>query len=122
MHRHLLRLVIVQFFPNMSLVLGRQPGPGLVCSPVVLVGRGNFNVVIELNNLKRETIRLSNNFSDSSHCNEDPVSEIKVELTFLFLSSSTVGLKLSFRSRYRFFSSRSFFIASLSISKMRFRC
>ena len=54
MHRHLLRLVIVQFFPNVSLVLWRQPGPGLVCSPVVLVGRGNFNVVIELNNLERE--------------------------------------------------------------------
>ena len=54
MHWHLLRLVIVQFFPNVSLVLGREPGPGLVRSPVVLVGRGNFNVVIELNNLERE--------------------------------------------------------------------
>ena len=43
----------------MSLVLGCEPGPGLVCPPVVLVSRGHLNVVIELDNLDRRTLENS---------------------------------------------------------------
>ena len=54
----------------------------------------------------------------------DLMSSLKQELktviqTFLFFSSSTVGLKLSFRSRYIFFSSRSCRMESLSSSTIK---
>ena len=45
----------------------------------------------------------------------------EVERTFLLLRSSTVGLKLSFLNRYRFFSSRSRFISSLETSEKFFK-
>ena len=45
------------------------------------------------------------------------VIEHGIKFTFLFFNSSTVGLKLSFRSRYIFFSSLSLLMESLSSSE-----
>ena len=51
-HVHLARLVVVEFLPDGRLVLGGQPGPGLVRPPVVLVARRHLDVVVEFDDLK----------------------------------------------------------------------
>ena len=52
MDRHLLGLVVVQFFPNTRFVFRGQSCPGLVGPPVVLVCWGHLDIVIELDYLK----------------------------------------------------------------------
>ena len=108
MNWHLLGLVVIQFFPNAGFVFRCQSGPGFVCPPVILVCGGHLYVVIELDYLKLSRHKFPS-FS----------SPIDILLTFLFLSSSTVGLKLSLRSRYLFFSSLSLRMESLSSSKKK---
>ena len=71
MHVHLGRLVIVQFFPNVGLVLGRQAGPGFVRSAVILVTRRHFDVVVEFDNLKIKSLikyTHNNNLSFRKKC------------------------------------------------------
>ena len=107
MNWHLLGLVVIQFFPNAGFVFRCKSSPRFISPPVILVCRGHLYVVIELDYLKLSRHEFPS-FSSSN-----------ILLTFLFLSSSTVGRKLSLRSRYLFFSSLSLRMESLSSSKHR---
>ena len=49
---HLLRLVVVQFFPDACFVFRCESGPGFVRSPVVFMSRSHLDIVIELDNLE----------------------------------------------------------------------
>ncbi len=51
---HLGRFVVVELLPDVGLVLGCEAGPGLVRPPVVLVARRHLDVVVELDDLKRQ--------------------------------------------------------------------
>lgn len=51
MNFHLEALELIQFFSNGSLVLRGQSSPWLICSSIVIMCRGNFNVIIETDDL-----------------------------------------------------------------------
>ncbi len=114
-HVHLIGLVVVELLPDGGLVLWRQARPRFVCAAVVLVTGGHLDVVVEFDNLWQKKERL---FGHEMHSTGEKkiLLLMQPEGTFLFLSSSTVGRKLSFLRRYRFFSSRSFFSSSLVLS------
>jgi hypothetical protein len=51
---HLGGLVVVELLPDVGLVLGGEPGPGLVSPSVILVTRSHLDVVVEFDNLNKE--------------------------------------------------------------------
>lgn len=120
MNGHLRTLKLVQLLPNGCLVLGCQPCPGFIGPSVVVVGLRDFDVIVEPDNLFQ---RYSNIISFSGFIPSCvPFHEQNWwENTFFSLSSSTVGRKLSFRSRYRFFSSFCFFSSAGLCSANRLR-
>lgn len=79
----------------------------------------NFDVVVEPDNLIRR--KRNPSFRSVSSNTFIPIKEKETkDITFFSLSSSTVGRKLSFRSRYRFFSSFCFFSSAGLCSANRF--